>query len=655
MSCEKIDIILDTDNEGRVQKFRVKNKIIDKKCLKWDVNQFRKIKETEDADQVCCPMCHVNLKINVYIPLVSSKHIKKSLVLDNLYGKEEIEIKIEVDPGLNDTWNDNHESKEEGIEVTAWPGVGSDKPDSDEDSVMVEATKSEKVQKKKRVTHNELSHAIDEKVKPSVRKRKRKGMMEEKTVDKPNSEFSCEICTKSFKNKLSLSTHKRYCSSDRINTTCTDCNKVYDTYYSYNIHMQTIHGLNPRHQCQECGRAFISPSKLEEHIMHKHNNVRHRCEECDASFTNRYVLIGHMRDKHQIDLTIRRTCKLCTPPRRFKGDQELKEHLIEEHGVERRSQGTTEVMTKDLRCPLCNATFKNTLALSTHRRYCNPEMPRIGKPTCKHCGKCYSTWYTVKDHIKTEHLGILLQCELCGKQLRSKSDLEEHILRHQNPKPFCCHHCDKRFVNKERIKVHIMAKHLDQANYICEVCSKRFVQESDMNKHKSLVHSEERPFPCIHCPKTFKTETYLKNHIYAMHTLYELKQKFECPTCDFVTTKSKYLDSHKKLHLDDSQKVPCSYCGRRFVDEKQKQRHEMIHTGERPYKCDCGQSFKTRVEKREHFIKNHTQDKPFVCEICHEGFADRWQYRNHLNRHESENGITLNKSVRKFMFKYKDI
>lgn len=180
--------------------------------------------------------------------------------------------------------------------------------------------------------------------------------------------------------------------------------------------------------------------------------------------------------------------------------------------------------------------------------------------------------------------------------------------------------------------------------------------ESEMNKHKSIVHSEVRPFPCAHCPKSFKTEFYLKNHIYSMHTPDELKPKFQCNVCDFVTTKPHYLEQHQRNHMDDSQKLPCSYCGKRFVDQSQKEKHEMIHTGERPFRCTaCEQAFKTRVEMREHYIKAHTNDRPFLCEICRDAFADRWQYRNHLNKHEAELGVTLNKSVRHFMFKYKDL
>lgn len=125
--------------------------------------------------------------------------------------------------------------------------------------------------------------------------------------------------------------------------------------------------------------------------------------------------------------------------------------------------------SKDFTCKRCSAVFKNKMSLSAHRRYCNPDMPRIGKPTCKYCGKVYSTWYTVKDHIRTEHEKIFLQCELCGKQLKNKSDLSEHLLKHKDPKPFVCHYCDKHFVNKDRVKIHILQKHLGQANYICEV------------------------------------------------------------------------------------------------------------------------------------------------------------------------------------------
>lgn len=323
MSTNEIFIILDVDSSGLIKSFQITENI------SKEVNKLSKIEKNQEyKNELKCTGCLKDISICLYIP--SGGAVETGF-----------EVGVEVKQETSE-WSTGSTLKSELVEVAAWPSSLSyptatdNTVDSEDEQTDEDHTKYVPIKKNQTQKYHETIKTKPKKIhfKEEEEKSNKEITKPVNTKNGPPGEFSCNICQKEFKNKLSLSTHKRYCTEERLNTTCKTCSKTYKTFYEYRTHMETAHGINPRHQCHECGRAFISPCKLEEHIMHKHDNIKHKCHTCLKEFTNKYVMMNHMKKEHAIDITARKSCTLCCPNQRFIGYNVYAEHLRDKHGME---------------------------------------------------------------------------------------------------------------------------------------------------------------------------------------------------------------------------------------------------------------------------------------------------------------------------------
>mmetsp|Transcript_10716 Transcript_10716/g.10746 ORF Transcript_10716/g.10746 Transcript_10716/m.10746 type:complete len:238 (-) Transcript_10716:35-748(-) len=105
---------------------------------------------------------------------------------------------------------------------------------------------------------------------------------------------------------------------------------------------------------------------------------------------------------------------------------------------------------------------------------------------------------------------------------------------------------------------------------------------------------------------------------------------------------------HQRTFGDKQYICPVETCGRQFMDNSKLNRHMLVHTGEKNFKCEfCGKRFSLDFNLKTH-LRTHTGEKPYQCSVpgCNKRFTQSSNLTAHEKTHFMKEGEEKPRQIR---------
>ena len=161
-----------------------------------------------------------------------------------------------------------------------------------------------------------------------------------------------------------------------------------------------------------------------------------------------------------------------------------------------------------------------------------------------------------------------------------------------------------------------------------EQCQRTLENENDIS---DINEKKIKKNQCKFCEKHFATKQRKEKH----ERIHTGEKPFHCKLCQKAFTLEHHLKRHDRIHTGEKP-FQCQICKMCFNDEGTLKDHALKHTGEKPYQCqNCKASFRHLASLKSH-KRIHTGEKPYQCLNCMASFRQLAHLKGHEKLHIGE-------------------
>ena len=473
--------------------------------------------------------------------------------------------------------------------------------------------------------------------------------------DKANS-LQCTFCGKSFVRSFNLKRHLvRIHSAEEKSDECTTPDQ---TILNKEIFCPQAPDLGDIHPCGVCHKVFSKRAYLRQHL-HVHSGQQHHCTLCNKAFSSKKGLWVHMFTHQGVKP---HQCKICE--KRFATKPVLLRHLLL-HEEERRFQ-----------CNVCLKKFRWKSDLKKHSWLHSAQKPHV----CNVCNKGFIEKKNFTKHSLT-HSGEELSILRFGRKEDEYALNHIHDMHgHQEPGGSASGPPDTMEEDTSVCgdRLWMPDDGVGQADSFPVDFPSPAMMDTGRNSMVQLVLPNPVPSDIVY---VFKEETF--DHLLPISTEQSINEQEQTVTTEETPNQStdqeilaetegnKSTSSEILMETAKKQKVvnsqgrlfQCNVCKLQLSSKANMNRHRLLHTGEKPFKCNhCDEAFRqigtlnvhvlrkhrhtdlkfrcTKCPKkfpvysvlRLHMLRVHTDGKPHKCPHCNNSYASELFLRDHCRR-----------------------